>query len=137
MRALKIYSRSNFQIYNTVLFTRDTTQHISLPALLYFIAWILCCVPPSPFCPRPTVCLWWPPLWCLYHRVPCFCVLDFNILNVANFYVTHSYLIRYRFHSVVDLFGCYWLHFRKLISLLYIFKYAQLQLIRNQREFRK
>ena len=37
MRGLKIYSLSNFQIYNIVLLTRVTLLYVTSPGLIYFI----------------------------------------------------------------------------------------------------
>ena len=47
MRSFKIYTHSNFQIYNTVLLTIVTRLYITSPGLTYFITGSLYLLIPS------------------------------------------------------------------------------------------
>ena len=54
MRTFKIYSLSNFQIYNTVLLTIDTMLSLTSPGVVYFTAGSFVPFDPHlPFCPPP------------------------------------------------------------------------------------
>ena len=63
-RALKLYSHSNFQVYNIVLLTVLAMLYIRSPELTLLITESLYPLPTSPHCPSPSP--WQPPFYFMF-----------------------------------------------------------------------